>query len=31
MEDWVNGVDLWTRDFTKPGPRPLSFFGDNES
>jgi hypothetical protein len=22
MEDWVNGVDLWTRDFTKPGPDP---------
>jgi hypothetical protein len=33
MEDWVNGVDLWTRDFSKlgPRPRPLSFFGDNES
>ena len=22
MEDWVNGVDLWTRDFGKLGPDP---------
>ncbi len=23
MEDWVNGVDLWTRDFSKLGPNPV--------
>ena len=22
MEDWVNGVDLWTRDFSNLGPNP---------
>jgi hypothetical protein len=24
MEDWVNGVDLWTRDFSKRGPNPTA-------